>query len=117
MTYPELVFLAGNIAIIGGAITAWAHVLLYAIRTEWERSYVGRHLMVTVLMFAVVLTYTAWRALAVGLIAPLTVGVLWTRLVIFVVVWFVIGGWLVLLVKEQSAAERKRKKDVSNLRS
>lgn len=112
MTHPEWVFWIGTVIVCLSAITAWAFVIFYGRYTRFEETAVGRHQMATMGMFAVVLTWTAWRSIGIDVVATIQsagLGILYSRVLIFAVVEYVILGWLLLLVKEQF---RARSEDV-----
>jgi hypothetical protein len=109
MTHPEWIFWIGTVIVCLSAITAWLFVIYYGRYTRFEETDVGRHQMATMGMFAVVLTWTAWRSVNIDVLnlAVYPVTAAYIRIVIYGVLEYVILGWLLLLVREQRKARRQ----------
>jgi len=107
MSLNEWVFWIGTIVVIAGAVISWTHIILYALKSKWQLYDEGKALMATIGSYALTLTYvgvTTLQSAAHGVSATSLRdypqrGVV--RIVIFTIALFVLGRWLVLLIRNQ----------------
>lgn len=97
----------GNIALIAAALVTTALVVIYGVFTRWERTQVGRQFLLTKLSLAVILDY--------GTIVYLFSNRVQTynsfspgRVFIYGAIAVVMLRWLIIVVRTQRDARRKR---------
>lgn len=111
MTHNEWVFWIGTTLAIISAASSWTHVILYAVRSKWERTDEGQNLMATMAMLAIVLTYVS----VVNVLGPYVLHDYpnrgYIRAAVFGFTTAVSVRWLLILFDNQREARQERKKD------
>jgi hypothetical protein len=107
MSLNEWVFWIGTFVVVTDAAIAWTHIVLYSTKSKWQLYDEGKALMATIGSYALTLTYVAVANLQ-GVLHGVPASTLRdypqrgvVRILIFTIALFVLGRWLVLLIRNQ----------------
>ena len=112
MTLNECVYWVGTAVIAYDAIVAWTHIFVYSRRSNWRQFQEGKHLMATIGAFALVLVYVILSTVTAG---PTSLDDYpargFVRLLIFMILGWVLTGWLVLTLRNQRRSSNRRSRE------